>query len=233
MNWLIVAAGGNSRRIKNNKNNKIFLPLLGKPVIFYTLKTLEEADFIDKIIITVRAKEKKRLEQLILKWQFEKVVDLIAAQESRQISTWKALNLWKGAISENDLVGIHNAVNPLVTEKEVKAVFAAAKKNGASLLAIPARDTVKIAGPSRLVKSTPIRKFIWYAQTPQVARFSLLLKAFEKAKKERFWGTDDTQLLERIGAEVKIVPCSPENFKITYSPDVFLAEKILKKRGKK
>lgn len=233
MNWMIVAAGGDNKRIKNNDTNKIFLSLLRKPVIFYTLKTLEEADFIDKIIITVRKKDKKKLGGLILKWQFKKVVGLIVARESRQSSTWKVLNLWKGIILERDLVGVHNAVNPLVTKKEIEAVFAAAKKHGASLLAIPARDTVKIATKNNLVRETPIRKFVWYAQTPQVAKFSLLFKAFEKAEKESFLGTDDTQLLERVGVKVKIIPCSPENFKITYPQDLFLAEKILRRRRKK
>lgn len=230
MNWIIMAAGGDGKRIKNNTANKIFLPTLGRPIIFYTLKTLEETDFINKIIITVRKKDRKRLKKLIFKWRFKKIVSLIAARESRQTSTWKVLNLWKDIISVRDLVGVHNAVNPLVTKEEIQAVFAAARQHGASLLATPATDTIKIAAENGLVEKTPVRDFVWCAQTPQVARFGLLFKAFQEAEKEGFIATDDAQLLERVGAEVKIVPCSPENFKITYPQDLFLMEKILKRR---
>ena len=77
---------------------------------------------------------------------------------------------------------------------------------------------------------TPIRKFVWSAQTPQVGKLEDLLTAFKKAEKDNFLGTDDTQLLERIGIKIKVVPCSKDNFKITFPEDLILAEKILQER---
>lgn len=232
MNWVIVMAGGDGCRMQA-KTNKAFLPLLGQPISFYTLQTLEKIDLIDKVIIAVRSVDKPEWQKLIQQAGFKKIVQLWPAAANRQASTGEILQWLKGKAAAEDLIGIHNAVNPLVTPVEIKKVFTAAKKFGAALLAMPARDTVKISNQNAVVKETPLRQFSWYAQTPQVSRFDLMFQAFQKANQDNFQGTDDSQLLERIGAKVKIVPCSPENFKITYSQDLFLAEKILKERSKK
>ena len=232
MNWIILMAGGDGQRMKAG-TNKAFLQLLGKPISFYTLKTLEEMDLIDQIIIAARVVDKQEWQKMIKKSGFQKIVKLFPAAKTRQDSTRAILKWFQGQAAANDLIAVHNAVNPLVQPGEIKAVFKAAQRFGAALLAMPARDTVKISNQNAVVKETPLRQFAWYAQTPQVGRFDLMLQAFQKAKQDNFQGTDDSQLLERIGAKVKIVPCSPENFKITYSQDLFLAEKILKERRKK
>jgi len=229
-NIIIVAAGGNGRRMRN-KVNKIFFHLRGIPIIFYTLKTLEKSPVIDEILITVRKENFMKIKKLIKRSGFKKIKKIIPANHSRQQSTWRALK-WLEArnTAKNSLVGVHNAVNPLVKEEEIKEVFKAACRWGAALLAIQAKDTVKIVGKNSLVLKTPIRNFVWYAQTPQVARFDLLFKAFKKASQLKDWGTDDTMLLERLKIKIKIIPCSSENFKITYPLDLILAEEILKRR---
>jgi len=230
MNWVILTAGGGGKRMKIN-TTKVFLPILAKPLVFFTLKTLEEMKLVDKIVVTICLIDKERWQKIITEFGFKKVVKLITAGRTRQSSTWKALKWLKGKAAEEDLVAVHNAVNPLVTPGEIEAVFKAARKFGAALLAMPARDTIKIADNDKIVKDTPLRQFVWYAQTPQVARFGLMFKAFERAQDGGFAGTDDCQLLERLGVKVKIISCSTENFKITYPQDLFLAEKILKERG--
>jgi len=65
------------------------------------------------------------------------------------------------------------------------------------------------------------------AQTPQVIEYDLAKKAFDKARKDKFYGTDDVSLVERIGGEIKIVPCSHKNFKITFEEDLEIAKKLL------
>lgn len=228
MNWVIVAAGGDGKRIKAG-TNKAFLSILGKPLVFYTLKTLEEMESVGKVIIAIRSIDKGEWQRLIAQFGFKKIVKLFPAAESRQDSTWKVLKWLRAKVADKDLIAVHNAVNPLVKPEEIEAVFRAGRQFGAALLAMPARDTVKIAN-NKTVKKTPLRQFVWYAQTPQVGRFDLMFQAFKKAQEEKFIGTDDSQLLERIGVRVKIVSCSVENFKITYPQDLFLAEKIVRER---
>lgn len=229
-NWIIVTAGGKGTRMKQNIN-KIFLPLLGLPIIVHTLTTLENHPLIDKIVITIGEDDLPKLEQIIKKHKFTKIVQLIPVNQERQQNTHKALKwIQKNGSLDHHLIGIHNAVNPLVAADEITAVFVAAEKIGGALLAYPAKDTTKICDEENMVVQTPIRKLVWSAQTPQVGKLGKLLEAFEKAEKEGFLGTDDTQLLERIGVKIKVISCSKDNFKITFPEDLLAAEKILQER---
>lgn len=229
-NWMIVTAGGKGTRMGQNVN-KIFLPILGQPIIAYALQTLENHPLINKIVITIPSGDLAKLEDIIKECKLSKVIQLIPVKQERQQNTLKALKWIKENNGlNNHLVGVHNAVNPLVTEDEISAVFAAAEEIGAALLAHPVKDTTKICNEENYVIQTPLRKLVWTAQTPQVSTLGKLLEAFEKAEEENFLGTDDTQLLERIGIKVKVVPCSKDNFKITFPEDLLSAEKILQER---
>lgn len=227
MNWLIIAAGGSGQRM-NLGHNKIFAKIRRLPVIYWTLKVFQGSPVIDHIIISAQKDDIQKIKALITKHNFKKVKTIIPAADSRQNSTYAVLKQLRTKINDQDLVGIHNAVNSFVTADEIKKVFAAAKKFGAALLAIPAKDTVKIASRDEFVNHTPLRQLCWYAQTPQVTSFKNLWKAFKKADQENFIATDDTQLMERTGIKVKIVTCASQNIKITYPEDLFLAEQILK-----
>jgi len=228
MNWLIVVAGGKGQR-SNLKFNKIFAGLNGFPLLYWTLKPFEKSKTIDNIVISARKEDIKRIKAIIARYKLKKIKNIIDAKDSRQSSTFEVLKLLKSRMKNNDLVGIHNAVNPFVTQDEIEKVYKAAKIWGASLLAYPAKDTVKIAAKDEFVDKTPLREICWYAQTPQVATFANLLTAFLKADNQKFVGTDDTQLLERVGVKVKIVPCSYQNFKITFPQDLLIAEQIVRK----
>lgn len=227
MNYLIITAGGNGKRMGLD-HNKIFAGLNEQPLIYWTLKIFEDNQTIDKIIISARKEDIKKINTVIKKHQFKKILIIIEANHLRQESTFKALKWLKSKADKKDLVGIHNAVNPFVSDKEIKEVYKAAKEYKAALLAYQAKDTVKISNKENIVEFTPLRKFSWYAQTPQVANFGDLWEAFIKADKDKFTGTDDTQLLERIGIKAKIVPCSYLNFKITFPQDLILAREVLK-----
>jgi len=231
MNYLIIVAGGNGKRMKS-PINKIFLKIDGKPIIYWTLKAFEQNKTINKIIISAKKEDIKKIRLLIKKNNFKKIIGIVEANHSRQDSTFLVLKWLKTQLKDDDLIGVHNAVNPFVSELEIINVFEAAKKHGAALLAHPARDTVKITSGEGIVEKTPLRESCWYAQTPQVSSFSNLWSAFNKAQDENFSGTDDTQLLEKIGIKAKIIPCSNFNFKITFQEDLFVAKRILKMLNK-
>ncbi len=231
-NWIVVTAGGKGSRLEAGMN-KVFVPLLGEPIVCRTLKFLDDCGIVERIVITIGETDLPQLKELLEEYKFKKVVGLILAKETRQDSTLEALKWIEGqGAKPDDLVGVHNAVNLFVTNQEIENVFAAAEEFGGALLAVPAKDTVKIANEAGFVSETPVRQMVWYAQTPQVGRLGAMLDAFRQAEKDNFNGTDDTQLLERAGIRVKIVPCSPDNFKITFPSDLIMAETILRRRQK-
>ena len=227
MNWLIVVAGGKGERMHLGVN-KIFAKIGNFPLLYWTLLAFEKGKIIDRIIISAGEKDMKKIEKLIKKYKFKKVKQLMRASTSRQDSTFMILKRLKLLFKKNDLVGVHNAVNPFVSQDEIRKVYSSAQKYGVALLAQRAKDTVKITNNRGLVIQTPLRQHSWYAQTPQVATFGKLYQAHLEARKNKFLGTDDAQLLERIGIKPKIVPCSNQNFKITFPEDLAMAAQILK-----
>ncbi|MCL4374746.1 2-C-methyl-D-erythritol 4-phosphate cytidylyltransferase [Patescibacteria group bacterium] len=227
MNWIVIVAGGNGERMKTPVN-KVFLSIARQPIISWTMRVFENHPLIDAIILVVRKQDMAALDKIIKKGKFKKIRVVLPSEANRQLSSHKAIDWLKKTAAPEDLVGIHNAVNPFVTIKEIMAVYAAAGKHGAALLAQPAKDTIKIINAQQTVKHTPARQSCWHAQTPQVAKYHLLAKAFKHARLSHFTGTDDTQLLERIGVYAKTVPCSNHNIKITYYEDLIFARQLFR-----
>jgi 2-C-methyl-D-erythritol 4-phosphate cytidylyltransferase len=84
-----------------------------------------------------------------------------------------------------------------------------------------------MVGRDGVIKRTLPREHLWRVQTPQTFRLSLIKKAYAKALKDRFYGTDDAQLVERVNRPVKVVPGDYRNIKITTREDLILAETLL------
>jgi 2-C-methyl-D-erythritol 4-phosphate cytidylyltransferase len=116
-------------------------------------------------------------------------------------------------------------VRPFVRAEEISAVIRRAESKGAALLAMPAIDTIKQVKKGQ-VQKTFDRRLIYHAQTPQAFRYEVLREAYERAYREGFMATDDSQLVERLGHKVSVVEGSPVNIKITRPFDLKIAEVI-------
>lgn len=231
MNWLIIVAGGSGSRMKKSVN-KIFIKIYGFPILYWTLKTFQDSSTIDKIVISAKKKEHPRIQKIINKYHFFKVVGLSLSGQFRQNTVFAGLKFIKDKCHQDDIVGVHNAANPFVTDDEIKLVFQSAKKFKAALLAIPTNDTIKIVDQNNFVIQSPNRQFCYGAQTPQVAIYKYLYTSYLKMFSQKLITTDDSQVLELNGFRPKIISCSVDNFKITYPKDIIIAKQILKNKLK-
>ncbi|MDP2908683.1 MAG: 2-C-methyl-D-erythritol 4-phosphate cytidylyltransferase [Nanoarchaeota archaeon] len=222
-NSAIILAAGRSTRMKEDK---IFLELLGKPVLYHSVKPFEEHKNIEEIIIVTRAENRKRIESIIKQYDLKKIRNVIEGGETRQDSAYEGVK----AANKTEIILIHNAANPLIKEKEITNLLKAIEKYGAVAIGYPAKDTIKSTDSKNFATKTLNRKNLWQMQTPQGMRYEIALQAFEQAYKDNFTGTDDASLAERLGYKVKLVECSRENIKITYPEDLKFAEAILKSR---
>ncbi len=219
----IIPAAGQGRRMNGAKQ---FLDLGGKPVVLRTLLALQNADEIDDIVVAARPGEFIDFERLKHSCSLSKIVAIVPGGSTRQGSVWNALQAVR-ASSPSRLIAVHDAVRPLLRHDSLVSVIEAAMVSGAAILAVRPKDTVKTASPEQRILSTPPRDLLWLAQTPQVFDAELLWSAFIKANSDNFTGTDESSLVERLGAEVQIVEGSEENIKITTPGDLILAESLL------
>jgi 2-C-methyl-D-erythritol 4-phosphate cytidylyltransferase len=161
----------------------------------------------------------------------EKVrLDVVGGGKERMDSVGNGLQILDR--SGVELVMVHDAVRPCFPLDAVARAIRVAASEGAALLAIPARDTVKLVDGAGVVETTPDRRRVWLAQTPQIFRTAVLAKAFEMARQSGFAATDDASMAERAGFEVRVVEGSPDNIKITYPADLFFAEQWLDRHKK-
>ncbi len=225
-NYCLITAAGVGKRMKS-EINKIFLLLDDEPIIARTIKKFEECKAIDSIFIISREEDKLQIEQMIKKFDFKKVEKVVLGGDKRQNSVYNGLISIPNAKAD-DIILIHNGVNPFIDEKTILDTIDAAQKYEVAVVGFPARDTIKEMDEKGFVDKTLDRSKLWQVQTPQALRYGTAIKAFKKAFDENFYGTDDTQLAERIGKKVKIVECPYENIKITLPNDLAFANKLLK-----
>ena len=226
----VIPAGGTGARLGASVP-KQFLPLGGVPMLLHSLRAFDRAPSVDAVILVVPHEERRRaLTDVIERYNVKKVQKVVAGGETRQQSVHNGL---KEIGPDVEIVVVHDAVRPFVTEDLIEQSIEAARKGGAVIVAVPMKDTPKQAGPGRQVQRTLDRDDLWLAQTPQTFRRDLLLEAYEKAAVERLQATDDAALVERLGHKVGIVAGTWENIKITTPEDLVIAEAILAARSGK
>jgi len=224
MNTAIIVGAGKGERM-NSKINKILLTLAEKPIIYPTIKVFEDSDLIDNIILVINKDDEGEIKNLVRQYNFKKIKKIIEGGKERQDSVYNGLKAIENADNE-DIILIHNAVNPFVDKKTIKELIEETKTHGAAVAAIKSEDTLKEVNEDNFVAKTLDRSKIWRMQTPQAMKYGLAKKAFEKAYKDNFYATDDVALIERLGEKVKIIETNKENIKITTPEDLQLAEKI-------
>lgn len=224
MNYAIIVAAGKGKRMKN-KVNKILLALNNQPIIYHSVKQFEDSPLIDKILLIANKDDIIDLNNLIKKNNFKKT-EIIEGGEQRQDSVYNGIKLLKNA-KEDDIIIIHNGVNPFISNSLIETIIKNTKEYGACAVAFKAKDTIKQADENNLVIKTLNRETLWQIQTPQSAKYKLLVRAFVKAYNDNYYGTDDVELIERLGEKVKLIECSTENFKITTPTDLENAKLLL------
>lgn len=223
----IIPAGGAGKRLKAQVA-KQYLLLDHVPVLIHTLKVFQKSKVIDNIVLALPPDNLVSVRQDLLdKYGFSKVTTIVAGGKERQDSVRNGLATINGKC---DVVVIHDAVRPFVSEKMIRLVVAAAKTAGAASAGVRAKDTIKETKKDNMVAATIPRQNVWLTQTPQAFKFELLKKAYKTAYDEKFYGTDDATLVERIGKKVKMINGSYENIKITTSEDLFIAQALMKKK---
>lgn len=207
---------------------KQFLALGGQPLVVYSLRALQSSSVIDAVILAVPEADIGYCQSDIVQSHgFTKVTQVVAGGIERQDSVRHALEV----VDEGtEIVVVHDAVRPFITGRMVQEVVAAARANGAAIIALPMRDTVKQVGADGIIERTVDRRPLWLAQTPQAFRREWLYEAHRKARLEGVRATDDAYLLEWFGRPVSVVEGSGENIKVTRPEDLIIGEAILASR---
>ena len=173
---VILPAAGRGKRMQAGVN-KVFLRLMGKPILFHTLRAFAAVPEVQEIVVVTGAEEveplRRALQGLGLFREAAKSVKVVAGGSERQYSVWNGL---KASSEASDVVLVHDAARPLVSRATIEAVIEAARAHGAAVAAVPEKNTVKVVKDG-VVTATPDRSTLWAVQTPQGFSSSLLTAA--------------------------------------------------------
>ena len=222
---LILGAGRGERL--GGLTPKAFVPLLGIPLLVRSIQTVLAAEGVDFVQPVLAEADFALYDKLDLPAD-PRLGAPVRGGAQRQDSVASGL---EALPEETSWVAVHDAARCLVTPAEIERVCRAGRTHGAAILATPVRDTIKRTR-GRAVMETPDRETLWAAQTPQFFERALLVRALDNARAEGFVGTDDSQLVERLGESVEVVEGSPENIKITVPADLQWAEALLTKEDR-
>ena len=185
---VIIPAAGFGERM-GASISKQFLLLADKPILVHTLERFQSSPLVDEIIIATQPASFPTIELMRSEYGLTKVKAPVEGGERRQDSIANAL---KFVDASADIIVVHDAVRPFVHLREIEQSIETARYYGASIIAVGAKDTMKLAATDGRVERTLNRSSLWSVQTPQSFRRELLLTAYDHAAQHNIAATDDS-----------------------------------------
>ena len=226
----IVLSAGQGKRMGTSVQ-KQYIELQGKPIIYYTLAVFQKSEIIDDIILVVGKEQLKYVqEEIVRKYHFTKVKTVVEGGHERYASVWQGLKVREyDKYYENiqdGYVFIHDGARPFVDKEMLERAYDTVRKYKACVAGVPSKDTVKIVDENQFAVNTPVRKYVWIVQTPQVFETELITQAYKNLMEhDRENVTDDAMVVEQeMQIPVKLYEGSYCNIKITTPEDLDTAK---------
>lgn len=212
-NWAIIVAAGKGERTGFGIN-KVYMPFAESTVLETVMNTFDASGVFEGITIVISEQDEERFLQLS---RPKSVASWAYGGKNRQESV---LNGLKTVPADIDIVAVHDAARPYVTEDIIRATITGAEKTGSGVISTPVTDTIKMKEADGTV-CTPDRSCLFAVQTPQTFRKDMLMKCHEMARNEGFVTTDDAALFEKYYGTVELVTAKGAelNKKLTYRSD--------------
>lgn len=214
-NSIIIVAGGKGVRMGSDIP-KQFLEIQGLPIIMHTINLFNNFDSSMEIVVVLPSESIEYWKKLIKKYSFSVKHKVAEGGHERFYSVKNGL---KSAVNENGIIGVHDAVRPLVSKEVISRVYNEAGMYGNSVPVIPVNESLRESSGS--VCRPVVRSRYVIVQTPQCFRASILRSAYLQSFREEF--TDDATVVESDGQHIRTTEGNNENIKITTRQDLLTA----------
>ncbi|WP_009634572.1 2-C-methyl-D-erythritol 4-phosphate cytidylyltransferase [Synechocystis sp. PCC 7509] len=225
---LLIPAAGMGRRMGSSRN-KLLLTLRAKPLLTWTILAAQATRSIDWIGIIAQPSDEEYIKEILAALPVTTEVKLIYGGTTRQESVYNGLQSLPATAEQ---VLIHDGARCLATPELLERCAETIKHCKGLIAAVTVKDTIKVVDENKFIQSTPDRRQLWAAQTPQAFDVKLLKQCHEIGLAQGWEVTDDAALFERCGLPVQIVEGEETNLKITTPVDLAIAEFILAQRYK-
>ena len=232
MNYAMILLAGDGRRM-HTQTPKQFLRVRNIPVFIYTTSTFNGHPDISGIVLVVHPDYIEEVDKTIKAFHLEKIVAIVSGGKTRQESVRHGLEALKNIANEADIIVIHDAARPLVSDQIITNNVAIALQKDACETVLPMSDTVITSIHGEYLETPLNRNHVFQVQTPQSFRYKIITNAHKQAEiSQKNDLTDDAQAVNALGIPVHLVMGSHLNFKITNPDDFALFEAWVEKHGR-
>ncbi len=221
---VVIVAAGRGERF--GVAAKVLANVGDRPMLAWTLDAVARAPGVGEVVVVAGEHSERGIRDVVDAGSWPYPVRIVIGGERRHDSVMAGVRAISATV---DVVLIHDAARPLVTADLFTACAAAARADGAAIVAVPVTVTIKRVRDGAVVETSP-RDALWAAQTPQGFVRRLLIEASERADQRHLDVTDEASLLERLGQPVRIVAGSQSNLKVTHPSDLHIADALLRRR---
>ena len=222
----VIVAAGSSRRMGGE--NKLLMPLCGRPVLAHTLEAFEGSRAVRDIVLVCREQDMETYRALAESSRITKLRTMVQGGATRTDSVLAGVS---ASPEDAALVAVHDGARPLVSDKVITDAVRAAAESGAAAPVVPVKDSIKRIEDGNIAADVA-RDTLAAVQTPQVFRKDLLRRALTSAAERGYSFTDDCAAVESLGTIVKATHGSYQNIKITTPEDILVAEALLTREDK-
>lgn len=231
MNIGLIFAGGTGVRMHSDAKPKQFLELYSKPIIIYTLEVFERHPEIDYVVVPCLARWIPRLEELLVKFGIQKVKKIMPGGQTTQESKWNALEYLKTVAGEDDIILLHDAVRPLISQETISRNIAAVKKHGSAVTTVPFTETAIESADGLKCDRSILRNTLHVARAPQSFYFRDVYEAHQKGQTmPHAIAIDTCTLMTELDKPVHLVEGESTNIKITSPEDFFIFKALVDMR---
>lgn len=215
----VIVAGGKGIRM-GTALPKQFLPLLGKPVLYYSIKAFRDAFPNIRIILVLPADQLSYANMVLQSFEAGIDLDIVTGGATRFHSVQQGL----AVVEPGNIVFVHDGVRPLIDTDLLLRCYDTARQYGSAIPAIAVSDSIRQCNDGH---SVPVnRDLLRIIQTPQTFRSDILIDAFQQEYQESF--TDEATVVQAYGEEVMLVEGARKNIKVTTPEDLLIAEALMK-----
>lgn len=224
MNCAVIVAAGLGTRMGPGID-KLFLEVVGRPLVAHTWEVFDRAPMIHSIVLVVREGMGSAFTEMAEKYGFKKRLTIVHGGKERQNSVWNGI---QAVPDGTKIIAIQDGARPCSSEALIGATIEAARTTGAAVAAQKVTDTIKESDGSGKIARNIDRAKLWAVQTPQVFRAEVIRAALSKVIQQGIAVTDDTSACELIGQSVQLVECLTPNPKATSPADLPYIELLLR-----
>jgi 2-C-methyl-D-erythritol 4-phosphate cytidylyltransferase len=220
----VIPAAGTGSRVGGTLP-KQYLAVGDRPLLYYAIARLCAHPAIDRVCV-ILAPHDARFDTYDWKQFAAKLAPFYVGGDSRAATVLNGLDALSGQADAHDWILVHDAARPCLSSWMLdRLIDEVGEDSSGGLLAVPVADTLKRANDEHRSIRTESRTGLWQAQTPQLFRYDLLLRALHSCDLAQ--ATDEAAAVEALGFQPKLVQSDATNFKVTHAHDIALARLIL------